>query len=298
MTQRNNLALSPDSTGSLFGSLRWWLWRVVRVVLVAYLVVVLLSMWFEEAMMFPASRYPAGDWNPPGLEFEDVSFSAADGTALSGWYFEHPAPRAHVLFCHGNAGNITDRAERVRYLRNQFRVCVFLFDYRGYGKSQGRPNEKGVLADARAARAWLAERAGIDPSVIVLMGRSLGGAVAVDLAAELRPRGLILESTFSSMTDVGAAHFPLLPVRLLMRNRFESAEKIAHYDGPLLQSHSRTDEVIPYRLGRKLFDAAPCGDQKQMIVMENRSHNDCQTREYYEALDLFLESLSRAQPGS
>lgn len=266
------------------------IWRLFRSVLIGYLIVCLAAMFFEEFLMFPASRYPEGYWDITGLDFEDAQFAAEDGTQLHGWYAPADEPRAHLLFCHGNAGNITDRSELVRFLRDDLQVSVLAFDYRGYGKSEGRPNEKGVIADGRAARAWLAERAGIDPTDVVLMGRSMGGAVAVALAAEQPARGLILESTFSSMTDVASHHYRFLPVRLFLRNRFDSLSRISGYDGPLLASHSRWDEVVPFKFGEKLFEAAPSG-KKQFIIFDELRHNDPTPAKYYVALNRFLDEL-------
>jgi fermentation-respiration switch protein FrsA (DUF1100 family) len=265
---------------------------VARIVLVAYLGVILIAMFIEEMMIFPASRYPAGDWDPAGLVFEDAEFTAADGTRLHGWYVPCEGRRATVLFCHGNAGNVTDRAGLAMLLQQELGVSVLLFDYRGYGKSEGKPNEEGVIADGRAARAWLAEREGIDETEVVLMGRSLGGAVAVALAAEKAPPGLVLESTFSSMTDVAANLFPFLPIRLILSNRFDSLTRIQKYEGPLLASHSKMDEVIAYKFGKKLFDAAP-SENKRFIIFEDADHN-WNPPEYYEALDNFLNEVSRA----
>jgi len=282
----------PRRTGRL--TWRWALWQALRIHLIAYLLILLWAMWSQESLIFLLSRYPEGDWHPSGLQFEDVQFSSADGTALHGWYLEHPKPRAHVLYCYGNAGHLADRADVVAFLRDRYRVSVFIFDYRGYGRSEGKPNEEGILADARAARDWLANRAGIDADQIVLMGRSLGGAVAVDLAADGGASGLILESTFSSMTDVAAHHYPFLPVRLLLRTRLNSIDKIGRYDGPLLQCHSPVDEVIPYELGKRLFEASP-SEQKRLIVVEGASHNDPHQHpvyaEYYDALEPFFDQL-------
>jgi fermentation-respiration switch protein FrsA (DUF1100 family) len=265
-------------------------WRVARIVLIAYLALILIAMFIEELMMFPASRYPEGDWEPSGLVFEDAEFTAADGTPLHGWYVPCDQPRATVLLCHGNAGNVTDRADWVKLLQQELRVSVLVFDYRGYGKSEGRPHEKGIIADGRAARAWLAEREGIDETDIVLLGRSLGGAVAVALAAEKPPRGLVLESTFSSMTDVAANLFPFLPIRLLLRNRFDSLSRIQDYEGPLLVSHSKVDEVIPYKFGKRLYDGAP-SKNKRFIEFDDAGHN-WSPPEYYAALDEFLDKVS------
>jgi fermentation-respiration switch protein FrsA (DUF1100 family) len=266
-------------------------WRVIRVILVAYLVVVLLAMFFETKLMFPASRYPEGNWEPAGLKFEDVEFTADDGTKLHSWYVPADDPRAYVIYCHGNAGNITHRAEEARRLQQEHNISVLMLGYRGYGKSEGSPNEKGVIADARAARAWLAQREGIDEKDIVLMGRSLGGGVVVALAAEQAPRALILQNTFSSATDVAARTYWFLPVRLVMRNRFDSMSRIREYDGPLLQCHGTADRMLPIALGKKLFDASP-SETKKWIPLKGYRHNDDLPAEYYKALVEFLDNLS------
>jgi fermentation-respiration switch protein FrsA (DUF1100 family) len=269
------------------------IWRIAGLVLVPYLIVLLLLMIFEESFIFFPYKYDGSEyWQPPGLTYEDVFFEADDGTKLHGWYCPHESPRAVVLFAHGNAGNITHRADVVRRLQ-RLGLSVFLFDYRGYGRSEGRPDEDGILADARAARSKLAELAGVSARDIVLMGRSLGGAVAVDLAAEQGARGLVVESTFSSMGDVAAVHYPWLPVRLLLRTRLDSVGKIANYAGPLLQSHGELDGTIPYHLGRQLYDASPAvdGDGKQFYTVQNADHNDPQPAEYYELLDEFIGKL-------
>lgn len=252
---------------------------------------------WEESLLFHPARYPDGDWHPPGVEFEDAWFTSVDGVRLHGWYVPHPNPRAVVLFCHGNAGNLTDRAATLRLLHDRVGVSVMIFDYRGYGRSEGTPSEAGILADGRAARAWLARRVNIPESEIVLMGRSLGGAVAVDLAADGGARALVLESTFSSVPDVAAAHVPVLPAsvvpaRLLMRTRLDSAAKIGRYRGPLLESHGDADTVVPYKLGRRLFEAA--NEPKRFITLPGADHNDPPPTAYYQTLAAFLAGLDRA----
>jgi uncharacterized protein len=246
----------------------------------------------EKGFIFVPTRYPAGNWKPHGLTFEDAQFKAADGTKLHGWYVPHQQPRAVVLFCHGNAGNLSDWAGVLRILHDRIGVSLLAFDYRGYGKSEGTPSEAGLLADARAARTWLARRAGIPESQVVLMGRSLGGAVAVDLAAKDGARGLVLESTFTSMPEVARVAMPWLPVRALMQTQFNSLAKIGNYRGPLLASHGTGDTLIPYAMGRKLF--AEASEPKQFVVIPGGDHNDPQTQEYYAALVAFLEKLPAA----
>ena len=258
-------------------------------VLLAYLMVLVAAMFFEESLIYFPVAYPEGDWNPAGLEFEDAWFQAADGTRLHGWYVPKAGARAAVLFCHGNGGNITHRIDSIEMLHRQSGVSVLIFDYRGYGRSEGKPSEAGVLADARAARDWLAAREKIPAARVVLMGESLGGAVAVDLAARDGARALVLESTFSSLPDVAAYHYPLLPVRWLMRTRFDSVGKIGDYHGPLLMAHGDADTIVPLRFGRRLFEAA--NQPKRLIVLPGHDHNDLMPPEFYDAVAEFLDRL-------
>lgn len=269
------------------------MWRLLRVGLFAYVGIIVLLMLFEQSLIFFPSKYPAGYWElqPPGSE--DVFFTAADGTRLHGWYAAHEDPLAVVLFAHGNAGNITHRADVLQRLHEDLHCTVLVFDYRGYGKSEGSPSEAGVLQDARAARQWLVERAGTAPADLVLMGRSLGTGVVVDLAARDGARGLVLYSAFPSMPEVAARHYPWLPVRWLMRTRLDSASKIGDYQGPLLQVHGEDDEIITADLGRQLFEAAPM-QHKQWLMLPASGHNDPPPEKFYRALEEFLTSLQQA----
>jgi len=242
----------------------------------------------EESVVFHPSRYPEGNWQPEGLAVEDAWFQSADGTKIHGWFVPHEKPRAVVLFCHGNGGNLANWSDALRALHDRAGVTVMGFDYRGYGRSEGKPSEEGVFADARAARRWLARRVGIPEKEIVLMGRSLGGAVAIDLASD-GARGLIIESTFTSMPEVGRAMFPWLPMRSIMQTQFDSITKIKKYHGPLLQSHGTADRLLPYAMGRQLFEAA--NEPKTFVPIPRGDHQDPQTPEYYAALDVFLDSL-------
>jgi uncharacterized protein len=243
---------------------------------------------FESSVVFQPSRFPEGNWQPTGLQFEDAWFASADGTRLHGWYVPQEHARATVLYCHGNGGNVALWGDAARALHDRVGVSVLLFDYRGYGRSEGKPSEAGILADARAARAWLARREGIAENQIVLMGRSLGGGVAVDLAANDGARALVLESTFTSLPDVAQTMFPLLPARLLMQTRLNSIKKIADYHGPLLESHGTADRLIPYAIGCRLFDAA--NQPKQFVPIPGGDHNDPQSEEYYRALAAFFDT--------
>lgn len=264
--------------------------RLLRSLLLAYVAIIVLAMIFEERLIYFPRPYDGGPhWTPMGINHEDVFFTAEDGTNLHGWYCPVDEPRAVVLFAHGNAGNISGRAMTIALLQKHLDASVFCFDYRGYGQSDGRPNETGVLQDARAARGWLLKRVGLESDEIVLMGRSLGGAVAVDLAADGGARALVLESTFTSLPDIGARQFPWLPVRLLMRSKYDSLSKIERYDGPLFQSHGDADAIVPFEFGRKLHEAA--AGVKEFFVCEGGDHNDPQPVSYYHSLDGFLREL-------
>jgi fermentation-respiration switch protein FrsA (DUF1100 family) len=249
---------------------------------------------FEQAHVFQAARYPAGDWTLAGSDFEDAWFTAADGTRLNGWYLPHENPAGTVLFAHGNAGNLTQYVDLMRNLHDRHRLSVMVFDYRGYGKSDGEPDEDGILEDACAAREWLAQRANLAENDIILMGQSLGGGIVVDLAADDGARGLVLLSTFTSLPDVAAHHFPLLPTRQLMHNRLDSIAKIGRYHGPLLQVHGDKDRVIPISQGKRLFAAA--NEPKRFIVNSGGDHNDALPEQYHKALDEFLVSLPAEHP--
>lgn len=245
----------------------------------------------DELLLFHPSKYPEGDWEPKGLVFADVWFTAEDKTRLHGWYCPHEQPRAVVLYAHGNAGNLSHRRPVVERLQKQLHVSVLIFDYRGYGRSDGKPTVEGVLSDARAARSAVAGRAKIEEADVVLMGRSLGGAILVQLASELAPRALIVESSFSSLRDVAATHYPLL-AWIAPRAKLDSVSKVKAYTGPLLQSHGDADRIIPFSLGRKLFEAA--NEPKQFVRIPAGTHNDAPPTEYYRELDEFLERLPKA----
>jgi fermentation-respiration switch protein FrsA (DUF1100 family) len=269
--------------------------RAVLVAFCAYAIIVMFMLAMENSLIYFPSVYPEGDWSPQGLNFEDAWFEAADGTKLHGWYVPHPKPRAVMLIAHGNGGNLTHRRDLLEGL-GALGVTSLIFDYRGYGRSGGSPTEAGILADARAARRWLAERAGVREGDIVLFGESLGGGVMVDLAAADGARALVLENTFTSLVDVAAFHYPWLPVRLLLRTRMDSAAKIGKYRGPLLQFHGDADTIIPLAIGERLFDAA--GEPKQFVVIHGGDHNDPRTGQFFAALDEFLTRLPAAAPAA
>jgi fermentation-respiration switch protein FrsA (DUF1100 family) len=242
----------------------------------------------DELLLFYPSKYPEGNWKPDSLTFEDCWFSANDGTRLHGWYCPCENARAVLLYAHGNAGNLSQLIQLLMYFQNDLHVTALAFDYRGYGRSEGEPSVEGVLHDARAARAYLAEHAKVQNSEIVMMGRSLGGAVVAQLAGEAKPRGLILESTFSSFHDVAEHHYPQL-AWLVPESKLNSVSALARFEGPLLQSHGDSDRTIPFALGVKLFEAAK--GSKDFVRIPQRDHNDPQSAEYFMVLERFIRTL-------
>ena len=209
-----------------------------------------------------------------GLTFADVVFAAADGERLHGWWVPARAPRiGHVLLCHGNAGNVGDRVAHLELL-SAAGFDVLAFDYRGYGRSSGQPSEQGTYLDARAARDELLSRRDIDGGRVLYLGESLGGAVALALALELPPAGVILQSTFTSVRDMARSHYPLIP-SALVPDAYPSLRRICRLQSPLLVLHGARDEIVPLAHGEALVEAAPA--PTRMHVFPGVGHNDLLT---------------------
>ena len=245
----------------------------------------------DELLLFFPTKFPNGEWKPTDLQFQDVFFAAEDETKLHGWYCPASDPRAVVLVAHGNAGHVAARASWLRYLQTKARVSVFMFDYRGYGRSEGTPSVDGAIKDAKAARAKLCELAAIKDSEMLLMGESLGGAIVIQLAADSPPRGLILQSTFSSLRDIADVHYPKLSW-LVPSDKLDSASQIVRYNGPLLQSHGNSDRTIPFSLGEKLFQSA--NEPKQFVTIDDANHSNWLNAAYLEKLDGFLARFTQS----
>lgn len=268
--------------------------RATVAVLAGYLAILGTVMFFEERLIFFPARYPEGDWHPADLVFEDVEFQSDDGIRLHGWYCPVADPRAVVLFSHGNAGNITHRAYETLLWQEGLGVSVFMYDYRGYGRSAGNPTEGGTYADARGAYRWLAQQRKVSSDRIVLRGRSLGGAVSLQLALEVPHLGLILENSFTSASDMGQRSFPWLPVRWLIRNHFDSLEKIGRYHGPLLITHGTQDTIVPFEMAQRLFRRG--NEPKWFHAVPGADHNDLPPLHdpgYFAAISEFLEGCQR-----
>lgn len=234
-----------------------------------YIALILLLFLFQKRLVFFPSSGLIASPADIGLKYETVTVVADDGVRLYGWYIPTESDYT-VLFFHGNAGNISHRLASIA-LFHQLGLNVFIIDYRGYGQSEGSPDEQGTYLDAEAAWTYLVNERGLAPDQIILFGRSLGGAVATQLATRHQPKALILESTFTSIPDMAARQFPFLPVRLLTTTRYPTIERIRQIDTPLLVIHSRDDEIIPYNHGRQIFEAAP--EPKQFLDLQG-THNE------------------------
>lgn len=234
------------------------------------------------------------DWvTLSGLPLEEVWFQAADGTKLFGWYAEQSATSAVLLWCHGNAGNMIHRLENLRELY-RLGLSVFLFDYRGYGKSQGRPSEDGLYQDALGAYDYLTRVRRIRPERVVIFGRSLGGAVAGELATQRPAVGLLLESCFPSIEAVARRHYMGLPLHWLLGAAFRLEDRLPHLSLPKLFIHGDRDDIIPIELGRQAFAAAK--DPKEFYVVVGADHNNVTSvggRAYFTKWSEFIASALR-----
>jgi fermentation-respiration switch protein FrsA (DUF1100 family) len=270
------------------------LMNIVIGILFLFVFLFLWIRWQERSgLFFPARdlyRSPAAE----GLAFEDVHFHSA-GNELHGWYI--PASGSQVvLWMHGNAGNIADRLDQAVEMKRALGASSFMFDYRSYGKSRGRPSEAGLYQDAEAAFKWLTETRGIDPRQIILYGHSLGSAVSVDLALEggVNAGGMVLESPFTSAGDMARRMYFGLPVGLVMSVKLDNIGRIPDVKMPILVIHGVSDTVIPFSMGKKLFDAAP--EPKTFLPVPGADHSDSDVvggEAYWSAWKALLEDAER-----
>lgn len=244
--------------------------------------------WFERANVWAPSRDLVPTPAQIGLEFESLHLETSDGLNIHAWHVPHPEPVAAMLFCHGNAGNLGFRLDSLKQFHS-IGLDVLIFDYRGYGISEGRPSERGTYLDAEAAWQWLEKR---HPDLKkVIFGRSLGGAVAVHLAQTAQADGLIVESGFTSIPDIGEDLFPFLPVRRISSIFYASIAKIGRVTMPVMVLHSPDDEIIPYHHGEALFEAAP--EPKRFYRLSGGHNDSFLTSEpgYSAAIKDFIQSL-------
>lgn len=246
---------------------------------------------FETSNVYFPSRTLMSTPAEAGLEYEDVELQADDGVRIHGWFV--PASgraRATVLFCHGNGGNMGDRVDIIRIL-NDLGLNVMIFDYRGYGTSGGRPSEKGTYLDAEVAYVYALKRSNDDPDSVIIYGKSLGGAVGIDLATRRKARVLISDSAFTSTEAMAEEMYPALPAKYFLRIKYDNISKIGRIDMPKLIIHSRDDEMVPFHHGEALFNAA--GDPKEFYDMRG-DHNGA-VYEHEDEFKIRLDGFLRKQ---
>ena len=249
---------------------------------IAFILIVVYLRYIEKKSLF----YPESEivYTPEasGMHYSEVSFKTYDGYMLNGWLIAQPAAKYTLLFAHGNAGNISHRIEKLKFFK-ELGCNVFIFDYRGYGRSQGRPSEKGLYLDVKAAYEYLVAQ-GITANNIIGYGESLGGAVIIDAASNNIMAALIVDSSFSSARDMIKTIYPFMP-HWIFAGKFYSIKKIKTIRIPKLIIHSINDEIIPYRLGRKLYDEAP--PPKEFLDIRG-GHNS----NFFESEDILKEEIS------
>jgi fermentation-respiration switch protein FrsA (DUF1100 family) len=238
-------------------------------------------------IFFPTKEYlfSPHDW---GLRPEDVYFTTPDGVNLHAWFIECEGDSPVVLWFHGNAGNISDRVENAKFLSDRG-LSLFMPDYRGYGKSEGAPSEKGIYIDGQASYDYLVKDAGLAPEDLIVFGRSLGTCVAVYVASRNKCAGIILESAFTNMADMARSNFPIVPGLGGFKDKFDSLGRISSVTAPILFIHGDEDDIVPYALGKRLFEGATA--EKQFYTVRDAHHNDVYNlggKAYFDKFEKFV----------
>lgn len=250
----------------------------------------------ENRLIFHPSRAIEQTPGQVGLRFEDLYFTTSDGVRLNGWFIPHSEAHSTLVWFHGNAGNIGHRVENIRLLHDRVKVNIFIFDYRGYGRSGGTADESGTYLDGEAALAFVREKLDMF-GPIVLFGRSLGAAVAAEMVTRFPARGLILESPFISIAEMARLYFPWLPVGPLLTTRYDVEKTIRKVTIPVLVLHGDRDTVVPLEHGQQVFAAAL--EPKQFYLISGADHNDTYVtggEAYYRELKRFIDDQRTAEP--
>lgn len=261
------------------------------ILLVAYSFIVGAVYWKQDSMIYFPEREITHTPKNINLLYDDATFTTRDGFTISGWYIPAKEDKGTVIFCHGNAGNVSHFLEHIKVL-NSLHLSVLTFDYRGYGRSDGAPSEEGTYLDAEAAWDYLTVEYGKTPQDIIVIGHSLGGAVAVELAVRKKPAALIVESSFTSLPDLAANLYPWLPARYISKYQYTSINKVSSISCPKLFVHSPDDEIVPFEHGSALFKNA--SEPKDFLLIRG-GHNDgliLSGKIYSDGLMKFLEKYS------
>lgn len=267
--------------------------RIIKTILATGVLPVLFVLFVagcENKVIFQPIKYPTGLWDTENMSLpvQDVWFEAKDGVKLHGWHISREKAKATILFFHGNGGNLSGRLENI-FLLHHLGLNVFIFDYRGYGRSEGEPNEKGVQLDSQAAYDTVLKQPGVAPQTLFLFGRSLGGVFAAYTASQNPVAGLILESTLTNADDMADKMFPILPVGWFLSAELNALGYVSHLSVPKLFIHGTADSLIPYAMGRKLYIGA--AEPKEFYSIVGGRHNNSYGiagKPYFDKLEEFI----------
>lgn len=257
-----------------------------------YLALVGILYLIQDKLLYHPSRHLAATPSAIHLEWEDVYFETDDGVRLNGWYIPHEESEHVVIFSHGNAGNLSNRLQFLEKM-HAAGISIFIYDYRGFGISEGSPEEQGFYKDIEAAWRYLTREKSYDPSQVILFGRSLGGPVSAHLAQYIEPGGLVLESTFTTLQDIASEAYPIVPSRLV-REEFPTVNYLQQTNAPIIMvMHSREDPLIGFHHGRELYEKAP--DPKIFIELQGGHNNSFVESEeiYFRTWKEFLSDLEK-----
>ena len=249
-----------------------------------------LERYLESVGVFFPSHEMSATPSMMDLPWEDIYFITKDNITLNGWLFKNPQAVSTVIFAHGNAGNMSDRLLKIKFFYD-LGLNVFIFDYRGYGKSQGRPSEAGIYLDAQSAYDYLQSRGDLNMKNIILYGASLGGTVVIDLACHRNVALLVVESSFSNALDMARIFYPFVPL-IFLSLKFNSIDKVGRLSVPKLFIHSPEDQVVPFWVGQKLFEAA--AEPKEFLKIHG-GHNDGSITVESSAAAEFIKTLKNKE---
>lgn len=263
--------------------------RMILYLIIFFIIFIFYAKYLERKSIFYPCKEIIATPLDCGLAYEDVHFTTEDNLRINGWLVSKQGARYTILFFHGNAGNISHRLDKLKILYD-IGVNIFIIDYRGYGKSEGKPSESGLYSDSKAAYNYLVHERKVNPQAIILYGESLGSAVAMDLAVKEKTAGIITEVAFSNIRDMAKIYYPYIP-SFLISARFDSLAKIPFLSVPKLFILCETDEIVPFNLGKKLYDIAL--EPKRLIVLKG-SHNTAfldSIKEYVSGIASFVKDF-------
>lgn len=265
------------------GKLMAVIWILAGVGIAVYVGLGLMLFFAQSRILFQPTRDYAYTPEAIGMDYEAITLQTADGHAIAAWYIPAQTDNVKwtVLFCHGNAGNISHRLDTLQLIYELGLNCLIV-DYRGYGESGGKTTEQGTLLDIRAGWDWLVNEKQISPDSIILFGRSLGGSIAANVAKEVNPAGVFIESAFTSFVDISKHYYPFMPVRLFVRFDYDTHKAVRQLHCPVLIVHSPDDEIVPYRFGEQLFEAA---NEPRLFRQLKGGHNEG----FYENPELYRQ---------